>query len=209
MVSSKKVCFRAPSGVAGRFNIGDPSSFKRSRRASVEISAPVIELPPHYKERTVSSALLGHATCSNVTHACEFSFDRAWYFRWGSRARGESRSILCDHRLWQRDDRVWAGRWRHGRLRSVATCVSGAWHVEVGACQTVQCGNPASMTCPSSDLCSVSVGGTLFVQCIENKCGKGPITCECAGACSNCSITGSVNRGVSLTCNTCASPTCA
>jgi len=96
-----------------------------------------------------------------------------------------------------------------GAGRSVATCVGGAWSVEVGACEPVQCSYPSNMMCQTGQLCSVSAGGALLVSCLQNSCGKGPITCACAGSCADCAITGSLSLGVSLTCNACPSGTCA
>lgn len=96
-----------------------------------------------------------------------------------------------------------------GAGRSVATCRIGTWTVDVGPCEAVQCAYPANMTCPSGQLCSVAVGGTLTVRCVENSCGTGPITCDCVSSCAGCLVTGDLNRGVSLSCSTCPSGTCA
>ena len=96
-----------------------------------------------------------------------------------------------------------------GAGRSVATCTNGSWSVEVGACAAVQCAYPVSMSCVSGQICSVTAGGALLARCVENGCGKGAITCACASSCSSCSIAGSVSQGVTVSCNSCASATCA
>lgn len=87
-----------------------------------------------------------------------------------------------------------------GAGRSVVTCENGVWHVNVGACEEVQCAYPSTTTCPPGQLCAVTAGDTLSARCIENTCGKGPITCECAGSCDTCSVGGNMGRGISLSC---------
>jgi hypothetical protein len=94
--------------------------------------------------------------------------------------------------------------------RSVATCTNGTWSVQRAACGAVECSAyPASKSCASGQICSVSEGGALLASCIENHCGTGPVTCECAASCASCSILGSLEQGVTVICGACPSGTCA
>jgi hypothetical protein len=84
--------------------------------------------------------------------------------------------------------------------RTVARCTGGSWDVRSSACDTFTC---YSETCAAGQICSVTAGGALFAECIDNPCGTGPITCDCVNpTCANCSLVGS-ETGVRVTCNTC------
>lgn len=92
--------------------------------------------------------------------------------------------------------------------RTAASCNNGAWAIQTAACGVVQC-DGASMTCSSGQMCAISQGGALLTTCTEPTCGAGPVTCACAGAvCTNCLIGGSVEQGVTVTCNTCPQGGC-
>jgi hypothetical protein len=95
--------------------------------------------------------------------------------------------------------------------RTVATCSNGTWSVQTAACGAVKCTSypMVNMSCSSGQVCSVSAGGALLASCVENRCGAGPVTCECAASCTTCSISGSLENGVTVTCNACPSNTCA
>jgi hypothetical protein len=97
-----------------------------------------------------------------------------------------------------------------GSGRSAATCSNGAWAVQTAACAATHCiGAGSSPSCAPGQICSISEGGTLVSMCNESTCGTGPVTCACAGAlCTNCSITGSVTQGVTVTCNSCPQGGC-
>jgi hypothetical protein len=91
--------------------------------------------------------------------------------------------------------------------RSVARCTNGAWTVETGACTGVYC---LSQTCAPGQLCLMSGGGALLVQCIDNGCGSAAIACGCLQSCAgNCTVGGSLSSGVTIQCNTCPSNQCA
>jgi len=91
--------------------------------------------------------------------------------------------------------------------RTVARCASGAWTIETGACTSVTC---QSQMCAPGQLCLMSGGGALLVQCIDNACGAAAIGCSCLQSCAgSCTIDGSVQTGVTIHCNTCTSNQCA
>ena len=98
-----------------------------------------------------------------------------------------------------------------GAGRTAATCNNGFWTVQEAACAAVQCiGLPSPTSCASGQSCSVTQSGTIGGMCTQPTCGKGPITCACAHAsCENCSISGSVQQGITVTCNNCPQGGCA
>ncbi|HKO50384.1 MAG TPA: hypothetical protein VJV79_21825, partial [Polyangiaceae bacterium] len=90
--------------------------------------------------------------------------------------------------------------------RTAATCEGGTWTVRTTACGAVQC---LSGTCSSGQICAVTQGGAQIATCVESTCGTGPLTCACAGAsCSICSIGGTIEQGITVTCNTCPQGGC-
>jgi hypothetical protein len=90
--------------------------------------------------------------------------------------------------------------------RTVASCVNGTWSVETGPCTGVFC---QSQTCEPGALCLMRAGGALLVECVQNACGAGAISCGCLQSCvGTCSIGGSLQSGVTIQCNTCASNLC-
>jgi len=94
-----------------------------------------------------------------------------------------------------------------GSGRTVATCAKGAWAVETGACTGVFC---LSRTCAIGQICIMSAGGALLVDCVPNTCGNAAIECGCLQSCTAaCSVAGSLQSGVTIRCNTCASNQCA
>jgi hypothetical protein len=94
-----------------------------------------------------------------------------------------------------------------GSGRTVATCANGAWAVETGACTGVPC---QSLTCAIGEVCIMSAGGALLVDCVPNTCGNAAIECGCLQSCTAaCSVTGSLQSGVTIRCNTCPSNQCA
>jgi hypothetical protein len=97
-----------------------------------------------------------------------------------------------------------------GAGRTAASCNGSSWTVQTGACGVVQCiGLPGGMNCASGRICAVSFSGSIGGMCNPSSCGKGPVTCDCAGACANCAIAGSVEQGVTVTCNNCPQGGCA
>jgi hypothetical protein len=91
--------------------------------------------------------------------------------------------------------------------RTVATCANGAWNVETGACTGVFC---HSQTCAVGQVCLMLAGGALLVDCVANTCGTGAIGCGCLQSCAgSCAVTGSIQTGVTIQCNTCPSNQCA
>jgi len=95
-----------------------------------------------------------------------------------------------------------------GAGRTVATCANGAWNVQTGPCTGVFC---LSQTCAIGQVCFMSAGGALLVQCVANTCGAAAIGCGCLQSClgSNCAVSGSLQTGVTVQCNTCPSNQCA
>lgn len=91
--------------------------------------------------------------------------------------------------------------------RAVATCSNGAWAVETGPCTGVFC---QSQTCAVGQVCVVRAGGALLVDCAANTCGSAAIGCGCLQSCAGtCTVTGSLQTGVTIQCNTCPSNQCA
>jgi hypothetical protein len=95
-----------------------------------------------------------------------------------------------------------------GSGRSVATCANGAWSVQPGACTGAFC---FSRTCAVGQVCLMRAGGALLVDCVSNTCGTASIGCGCLQSClgSTCSVSGSLQTGVTIQCNTCPSNQCA
>ena len=94
-----------------------------------------------------------------------------------------------------------------GSGRTAATCVNGAWAVETGPCTGVFC---QSQTCAIGQVCVVRAGGALLVDCASNTCGSAAIGCGCLQSCAGtCTLTGSLQTGVTIQCNTCPSNQCA
>jgi len=95
-----------------------------------------------------------------------------------------------------------------GAGRTVASCAGGgAWSVESGPCTTVLC---QGLTCPAGQICMMSGGGALLVSCVENTCAGAAIGCDCLQSCAGmCFVGGSLQSGVTINCNTCASHQCA
>jgi len=59
-------------------------------------------------------------------------------------------------------------------------------------------------------VCAAQESAAGGVECINNACETGPISCGCLSSCSgNCTISGSVQTGFQVTCNTCPSNQCA
>jgi hypothetical protein len=93
-----------------------------------------------------------------------------------------------------------------GSGRTVARCANDAWSVETGPCTGVLC---QSQTCQPGELCLMRAGGALFVECVQNSCGAGAIGCGCLQSClGTCAVGGSLQSGVTIQCNTCASNLC-
>jgi hypothetical protein len=93
-----------------------------------------------------------------------------------------------------------------GSGRTVATCTNGAWAVETGPCTGVFC---QSQTCAVGQVCVVRAGGALLVDCASNTCGSGAIGCGCLQSCAGtCAVSGSLQTGVTIQCNTCPSNQC-
>jgi hypothetical protein len=101
-----------------------------------------------------------------------------------------------------------------GAGRTVASCVAGSiveptWQVATGACTAVTCPNPSSLTCPAGQLCFISAGGAVLATCETNSCGTSLISCSCLQSCSGvCSVLGSVQTGITVSCNTCPQGGC-
>lgn len=101
-----------------------------------------------------------------------------------------------------------------GPGRTIATCVVGSaaaprWQVTTGACTAVTCPNPSSLTCPAGQLCFVSAGGAVLVACGNNDCGTSPISCDCLQSCGGvCTVLGSVQDGIAVSCNSCPQGGC-
>jgi len=81
-----------------------------------------------------------------------------------------------------------------------ATCDGDVYQTEVAACGDFSCG---AETCTAGQICSVNAGGAFLGTCIDNPCGSGAVTCQCANpTCpGDCSTFGS--EGIQVTCNTC------
>jgi hypothetical protein len=93
-----------------------------------------------------------------------------------------------------------------GGGRTVTRCANGAWTVETGPCTEVFC---QSQNCPAGQLCLMRAGGALLVECVDNACGGAAISCGCLQSCAGaCAVGGSLQAGVTIQCNTCASNQC-
>jgi hypothetical protein len=95
--------------------------------------------------------------------------------------------------------------------RTQATCAGGLWTVQTGACGTVSCASaPGSVTCPSGKICVVTESGSVGSQCVDNGCGQGPVTSQCANTATNvCTMSATLTTGVTFTCNLCPQGGCA
>jgi hypothetical protein len=89
--------------------------------------------------------------------------------------------------------------------RTQARCAGGTWTVQTAACSTVNC---ISRTCPSGQICLVTEGGAVGVQCVDNACGQGPVTAECGTGIGGCVVNATLTGGVTITCNTCPQGGC-
>jgi hypothetical protein len=90
--------------------------------------------------------------------------------------------------------------------RTVASCAGGTWTVETGPCTNVFC---QSMTCAPGQICMMVGGGALLISCADNSCGTSAVSCGCLQSCAgSCSIYGSLQSGVTISCNTCGSNLC-
>ena len=93
-----------------------------------------------------------------------------------------------------------------GSGRTVASCVNGAWSVETGPCTGVVC---QSQICQPGEICVIRAGGALLVECAQNACGTGAVSCGCLQSCFGaCTVGGSLASGVTIQCNTCPSGLC-
>jgi hypothetical protein len=90
--------------------------------------------------------------------------------------------------------------------RTQAGCAGGTWTVQTGACSAVNC---ISRTCPSGQVCLLTEGGALGVQCVDNSCGHGPVTPECGTTLGGCVVNATLTSEVTITCNTCPQGGCA
>ena len=101
-----------------------------------------------------------------------------------------------------------------GAGRTIASCVAGSasaprWQVTTGACTAVTCPNPSSQSCPAGQLCFIAAGGAIFATCGSNTCGTSAISCDCIQGCSGvCTVIGSAQSGITVTCNTCPQGGC-
>jgi len=104
-----------------------------------------------------------------------------------------------------------------GAGRTQAVCASGTWTIQTAACSSMTCagaGAPTTtLTCAAGKICvrTTSGGGVYMVQpsCVDNTCGKGPISPQCLpslpGSCSasyslsgveiDCSLPSSCGQG--------------
>ena len=96
-----------------------------------------------------------------------------------------------------------------GAGRSIAQCTQGTWFVETGACpETVYC-NGGSMTCAPGEVCLVMAGGAFLQNCVPNTCDGEAVACDCIEGCfGECPAFGTVDMGITITCNTCPSGQC-
>jgi hypothetical protein len=101
-----------------------------------------------------------------------------------------------------------------GAGRTIATCVAGSvsaprWQVSTGACTMATCPAPSSQTCAAGQVCLVLAGGAFLAQCVSNTCGTSAISCDCIQSCSGvCTVIGSAQGGVTVSCNTCPQGGC-
>lgn len=101
-----------------------------------------------------------------------------------------------------------------GAGRTIARCVAGSaaaprWTVTTAACTTVTCPNPSSLVCQPGQICVVRAGGAFIAECATNSCGTSAVSCGCLQSClGECSVVGSAEGGVVVTCNTCPSNLC-
>lgn len=98
-----------------------------------------------------------------------------------------------------------------GTGHTQATCRSDKWVIANGACGTVTClgAGVSGRTCPANKVCLVRAGGALSVECIDNPCGSGLLSADCSTTTTGCTPILSTSSGVTFTCNTCPSGTCA
>jgi hypothetical protein len=91
-----------------------------------------------------------------------------------------------------------------GAGRTVAQChPPGSFELTlVITCTPATCAGATASPCPMGSLClKKPVNGALTPTCLTNPCGRGPITCACAGCSGACSVVGTAD-GVTVTCQT-------
>jgi len=93
--------------------------------------------------------------------------------------------------------------------RTQATCTSGTWTIQTAACVAQACAgggiSSTTITCDVGKICvrTTSGGGAYMIQpsCVDNTCGKGPITTDCLPSLpGSCFSSGSVS-GVQVNCS--------
>jgi len=96
-----------------------------------------------------------------------------------------------------------------GAGRSIAQCTQGTWFVDTGACgEAVNC-SAGSDVCAAGEICLVMAGGALLSECVPNTCDGEAVTCDCIESCvGECPVYGTVEMGITITCNTCPSGLC-
>jgi hypothetical protein len=96
-----------------------------------------------------------------------------------------------------------------GAGRTQAVCASGTWTVQTAACSSITCtgagATTTTLTCAAGKICvrTTSGGGAYMVQpaCVDNACGKGPISPQCLPSLSgSCSASYSLS-GVEIDCS--------
>jgi hypothetical protein len=100
-----------------------------------------------------------------------------------------------------------------GAGRTIASCVTGSaaaprWQVTTGACTPVSCSSSSSLPCPAGQLCYIAAGGAVLATCGPNTCGTSPISCDCLQCGGICTVNGSLQSGITVTCNTCPQGGC-
>ena len=98
-----------------------------------------------------------------------------------------------------------------GTGHTQASCRSGTWTVDTGACGTVLClAGSTGATCATGQVCLVHAGGALLVDCIDNPCEPGLVSADCSTLTLGCTPILSITNGLTYYCDTCpAGQTCA
>ncbi len=82
---------------------------------------------------------------------------------------------------------------------------SGVERGDASPCAPSTCEERRAATCAAMvRSASCAWAEALLTDCVENPCGSGPITCECAGPACGGKCTGV--EGITVTCDTCSGP---
>lgn len=82
-----------------------------------------------------------------------------------------------------------------GPGRVTVRCNGSKANVEILPCSAFRCGGVGGIDCEGNTLCVERSSGYHDAKCISNPCGKGPLSCNCAGSLcegASCTISGAI-----------------